>query len=153
MLALAPSPRRDRGVRAGATRGPPAGSAVWPEGAGAWNSRPAGTRAALKMSYMLPHLHNGWQVDQAILSEEDRVVVIRFGHDWDPTCMKMDEVLYSIAEKVTQLRRFVLRSVISLLISPALLLLVCLAVEFKSEVRIRPVLLPRAFIPGVQHIR
>ncbi|KAF6072958.1 thioredoxin like 4A [Phyllostomus discolor] len=52
------------------------------------------------MSYMLPHLHNGWQVDQAILSEEDRVVVIRFGHDWDPTCMKMDEVLYSIAEKV-----------------------------------------------------
>ncbi|KAF9814445.1 hypothetical protein SFRURICE_000172 [Spodoptera frugiperda] len=52
------------------------------------------------MSYMLGHLHNGWQVDQAILSEEDRVVVIRFGHDWDPTCMKMDEVLYSIAEKV-----------------------------------------------------
>ncbi|XP_048074368.1 thioredoxin-like protein 4A isoform X3 [Ursus arctos] len=54
---------------------------------------------APEMSYMLPHLHNGWQVDQAILSEEDRVVVIRFGHDWDPTCMKMDEVLYSIAEK------------------------------------------------------
>lgn len=25
---------------------------------------------------------SGWQVDQAILSEEDRVVVIRFGHDW-----------------------------------------------------------------------
>ena len=44
------------------------------------------------MSYMLAHLHNGWQVDQAILSEEDKVVVIRFGHDWDPTCMKMDEV-------------------------------------------------------------
>jgi len=39
------------------------------------------------MSYMLQHLHNGWQVDQAILSEEDRVVIIRFGHDWDPTCM------------------------------------------------------------------
>lgn len=56
------------------------------------------------MSYMLPHLHNGWQVDQAILSEEDRVVVIRFGHDWDPTCMKMDEVLYSIAEKVTHVQ-------------------------------------------------
>lgn len=73
------------------------------------------------MSYMLAHLFNGWQVDQAILSEEDRIVVsfvdvfdlnrlftaftfpfqvIRFGHDWDPTCMKMDEVLYTIAEKV-----------------------------------------------------
>lgn len=63
---------------------------------------------------MLPHLHNGWQVDQAILSEEDRVVVIRFGHDWDPTCMKMDEVLYSIAEKVTQLGRCAWHSGISL---------------------------------------
>ncbi|KAL2308060.1 hypothetical protein Nmel_001059 [Mimus melanotis] len=63
------------------------------------------------MSYMLPHLHNGWQVDQAILSEEDRVVVIRFGHDWDPTCMKMDEVLYSIAEKVNRSCLFVLSSV------------------------------------------
>lgn len=52
------------------------------------------------MSFMLPHLHNGWQVDQAILSEEDRVVVIRFGHDWDPECMKMDETLFGIAEKV-----------------------------------------------------
>ena len=69
---------------------------------------------------MLQHLNNGWQVDQAILSEEDRIVLIRlvlqieycisaycifqllfrrFGHDWDPTCMKMDETLYSIAEK------------------------------------------------------
>ncbi|MBZ3889480.1 Thioredoxin-like protein 4A [Sciurus carolinensis] len=62
--------------------------------------RTQGKPGRASMSYMLPHLHNGWQVDQAILSEEDRVVVIRFGHDWDPTCMKMDEVLYSIAEKV-----------------------------------------------------
>ncbi|KAF8360693.1 hypothetical protein PRIPAC_87616 [Pristionchus pacificus] len=66
------------------------------------------------MSYMLTHLNNGWQVDQAILAEEDRVVIIRFGHDWDPTCMRMDEVkrfvlnkapypvltLYKIAAKV-----------------------------------------------------
>jgi thiol-disulfide isomerase/thioredoxin len=52
------------------------------------------------MSYLLPHLNNGWAVDQAILSEEERVVVIRFGHDYDPTCMQMDEVLYGIAELV-----------------------------------------------------
>uniref|UniRef100_A0A915LRK9 Thioredoxin-like protein n=1 Tax=Meloidogyne javanica TaxID=6303 RepID=A0A915LRK9_MELJA len=52
------------------------------------------------MSYMLPHLHNGWQVDQAILAEEDRVVLIRFGHDWDPSCMRMDETLYKIANKI-----------------------------------------------------
>jgi DIM1 family U5 snRNP protein len=34
------------------------------------------------------------------LSEEDKIVLIRFGHDWDPACMKMDETLFSIAEKV-----------------------------------------------------
>lgn len=50
---------------------------------------------------MLQHLTNGWQVDQAIMSEEDRVVVIRFGHDWDRTCMIMDEILLSISEKVS----------------------------------------------------
>ncbi len=44
------------------------------------------------MSYLLPHLNTGWAVDQAILAEEDRLVVIRFGHDYDPVCMQMDEV-------------------------------------------------------------
>ena len=52
------------------------------------------------MSYLLPHLRTGYAVDQAILSEEDRVVVIRFGHDWDPVCMQMDEVLASTAEQM-----------------------------------------------------
>lgn len=52
------------------------------------------------MSYLLPHLTSGWQVDQAIVHEQDRVVVIRFGHDWDPDCMIMDEVLSQIAEKI-----------------------------------------------------
>ncbi len=45
------------------------------------------------MSYLLPHLHSGWAVDQCILGEEDRVVVLRFGHDHDEVCMLMDEVL------------------------------------------------------------
>ena len=44
------------------------------------------------MSYLLPHLKSGWHVDQAILSEEERVVVLRFGRDADETCMRMDEV-------------------------------------------------------------
>jgi DIM1 family U5 snRNP protein len=47
-------------------------------------------------------LTNGWQVDQAILTEEDRIVLIRFGHDWNKECMKMDEILYNVAEKVKQ---------------------------------------------------
>jgi DIM1 family U5 snRNP protein len=45
-------------------------------------------------SVVLPHLKTGWHVDQAIMSEEDRLVVIRFGRDWDPDCMRQDEVLY-----------------------------------------------------------
>lgn len=27
-----------------------------------------------------------------VQAEEDRVVIIRFGRDWDETCMQMDEV-------------------------------------------------------------
>jgi len=49
---------------------------------------------------MLPHLRSGWAVDQAILAEEERVVIVRFGHDYDPECMKMDEVLFSTAEQL-----------------------------------------------------
>ena len=52
------------------------------------------------MSYFLPHLPTGWHVDQAILNEEERLVLVRFGHDWDTECLKMDEILYSIADKV-----------------------------------------------------
>ena len=52
------------------------------------------------MSYMLSHLRTGWAVDQAILNEEERVVIIRFGHDWDKVCMQMDEVLCEIADEV-----------------------------------------------------
>ena len=52
------------------------------------------------MSYLLPHLRSGWAVDQAILTEEDKVVILRFGHDWDPTCMQMDECLFEIADDV-----------------------------------------------------
>lgn len=99
------------------------------------------------MSYLLPHLHSGYAVDQvggvcafvaaatavsrtscteqasllqalclaivallfaagscnpqqAILGEEERVVVIRFGHDWDPQCMQQDEILASVADQM-----------------------------------------------------
>jgi DIM1 family U5 snRNP protein len=52
------------------------------------------------MSYLLPHLRSAYAVDQAILTEENKVVVMRFGHDWDGTCMEMDEILCSIAEDV-----------------------------------------------------
>ena len=52
------------------------------------------------MSYLLPHLKNGWSVDQAIVTEEERVVVVRVGHDHDNTCIVVDECLYGISEDV-----------------------------------------------------
>lgn len=51
-------------------------------------------------SIFLPHLKTGWHVDQAILSEDERLVIIRFGKDQNRLCMIMDELLYSVAEKV-----------------------------------------------------
>lgn len=51
-------------------------------------------------SVVIPHLISGWHVDQAIMSEEERLVVIRFGRDWDPDCMRQDEVLYKCSELV-----------------------------------------------------
>jgi len=54
----------------------------------------------------LTPLHNGWSVDSAILSEEDRLVVIRFGSDTDPTCMEMDQIFSAIAKDVSQLAVF-----------------------------------------------
>ncbi|XP_049848122.1 thioredoxin-like protein 4A [Schistocerca gregaria] len=48
------------------------------------------------MAYSLIHLTSGWAVDQAILSEEDRVVIIRFGQDGTPECMQMDETLSKV---------------------------------------------------------
>lgn len=55
---------------------------------------PTYPKTATMGSVVLPHLKTGWHVDQAIMSEEDRLVVIRFGRDWDPDCMRQDEVLY-----------------------------------------------------------
>ncbi|KAK6332392.1 U4/U6-U5 snRNP complex subunit dib1 [Orbilia brochopaga] len=51
-------------------------------------------------SIVLPHLKTGWHVDQAIMSEEERLVVIRFGQDGKAECMAMDEVLYKVADRV-----------------------------------------------------
>ncbi|RVD84149.1 uncharacterized protein DFL_005914 [Arthrobotrys flagrans] len=51
-------------------------------------------------SILIPHLKTGWHVDQAIMSEEERLVVIRFGKDGDQDCMKMDETLFKVAERV-----------------------------------------------------
>lgn len=48
----------------------------------------------------LIHLQNAWQVDKAILSEEERLVAIRFGHDDNPQVQQMDAILEAIAPLV-----------------------------------------------------
>ena len=50
--------------------------------------------AVLHIPYFLPHLPSSWHV------EDNRVLVICFGHDSDIQCVTMDEALYSIVEKV-----------------------------------------------------
>ncbi|CAI5760040.1 unnamed protein product [Candida verbasci] len=51
-------------------------------------------------SVFLPHLNTAWHVDQAILSEDDRLVIIRFGREEESQCMIIDELLFSISEKI-----------------------------------------------------
>lgn len=52
------------------------------------------------MSYLLPHLDSEAAVNEALQSEEQRIILIRWGTDSDPTCMIMDETLYKVAERV-----------------------------------------------------
>ena len=52
------------------------------------------------MAYNLVALPNAWAVDQAIVSEEERVVIIRFGQETTPECMLMDKTLASVVTKL-----------------------------------------------------
>lgn len=37
-----------------------------------------------------------WDVDRTIAIEEEKIVVIRFGMEWDNECMRMDETLSKV---------------------------------------------------------
>lgn len=58
------------------------------------------TKSDVSMAFLLTHLRTGWDVDQAILWDKERLVIMRFGHDFDADCMKMDEILSGCAELV-----------------------------------------------------
>jgi len=45
------------------------------------------------MSYLLKTLASKEEVDEAIRSTEDVVVVLRFGKESDLTCMQLDEIV------------------------------------------------------------
>ena len=46
-----------------------------------------------EMSYLLPKLTTKTEVDHAIKSTEDVVLVMRFGRDDDPVCMQLDNIV------------------------------------------------------------
>lgn len=45
------------------------------------------------MSYLLPKLTTKSEVDEAIKSTEDVVLVLRFGRDDDSVCMQLDNIV------------------------------------------------------------
>ncbi|MEN2496437.1 MAG: Thioredoxin-like 4A [Marteilia pararefringens] len=49
---------------------------------------------------LLPNLINGWSVDNAILSEDSKVVIIRFGKTTEPESMEVDALLYKVSGKI-----------------------------------------------------
>lgn len=55
------------------------------------------------MSYLLTELESGWEVDQAILAEEARLVIIRFGLSDTKECIQMDETLLKVQDEVENL--------------------------------------------------
>lgn len=52
------------------------------------------------MAHNLVALPNAWAVDQAIVTEEDRVVIIRWGQEATPECMLMDKTLAGVVVKL-----------------------------------------------------
>jgi U5 snRNP protein, DIM1 family len=48
----------------------------------------------------LVHLKNAWQVDKAIQSEEERLVMVRFGRDNNLEVQKLDSILESVSPLV-----------------------------------------------------
>ncbi|KAJ9662937.1 Dimethyladenosine transferase [Neophaeococcomyces mojaviensis] len=52
------------------------------------------------MTAMIHELETAWHVDQACMSEDERVVVIRFGNPAKSKVMEQDEILYKIADKI-----------------------------------------------------
>ena len=70
------------------------------------------------MSYLLPKLTNKSEVDEAIKSTEDLVLVLRFGRDDDNVCMQLDHI---VSMKILMSLVFVTLLSVSLYTGPQLL--------------------------------
>ena len=52
------------------------------------------------MSYVLPKLVTKKEVDRAIKSTEDKVLVLRFGKETDGECMELDHIVSRLDHKM-----------------------------------------------------
>lgn len=53
------------------------------------------------MSYVLPRLETKKDVDKAIKSCEDKVLVLRFGREADAVCMQLDDIVSTVWKSIT----------------------------------------------------
>ncbi|XP_076469161.1 thioredoxin-like protein 4B [Babylonia areolata] len=55
------------------------------------------------MSFLLPKLTSKGEVDKAIKSTEDIVLILRFGREHDTTCLQLDDILAKSAEELAKM--------------------------------------------------
>uniref|UniRef100_A0A8C4WTN0 Thioredoxin-like protein n=1 Tax=Eptatretus burgeri TaxID=7764 RepID=A0A8C4WTN0_EPTBU len=55
------------------------------------------------MALVLPHLHTKREVDGAVRSFTDKVLVLRFGRSSDPGCMQLDELLWKTSQQLSKM--------------------------------------------------
>uniref|UniRef100_A0A8C8UE51 Thioredoxin-like protein 4B n=1 Tax=Peromyscus maniculatus bairdii TaxID=230844 RepID=A0A8C8UE51_PERMB len=57
------------------------------------------------MSFLLPKLTSKKEVDQAIKSTAEKVLVLRFGRDEDPVCLQLDDTLSKTSAKLSKMTK------------------------------------------------
>ncbi|XP_023412401.1 thioredoxin-like protein 4B isoform X2 [Loxodonta africana] len=55
------------------------------------------------MSFLLPKLISKKEVDQAIKSTAEKVLVLRFGRDEDPVCLQLDDILSKTSSHLSKM--------------------------------------------------
>lgn len=56
------------------------------------------------MSFLLPKLTSKKEVDQAIKSTAEKVLVLRFGRDEDPVCLQLDDIVSDFLSEQLEMR-------------------------------------------------
>ena len=57
----------------------------------------------VEVSFLLPKLTSKKEVDQAIKSTAEKVLVLRFGRDEDPVCLQLDDILSKMSSDLSKM--------------------------------------------------